>query len=269
MATASGSVREVAARMGRDPQRSIDRFFPPRQPAQAVVSSPAQQTSVLRFVLGGALFLAGFTAAIVGIVYLLGAEISRAGHSTDTTRKQIIIGNDVLAIPANAIRFRSQRRTGDSERVDMYFLWPEMAGYSERDAAAFNQTTVNPQLLFVTLEKRQMSQDMTGRIEPIYSKFMTGVSINAGHGLKRRALSAEGGFHQEDLWYEASSPWPFAARCNRPGESMAAPYCLRDIHVGRDLSVTYRFHLSLISDWMAIDAAIRAQIKDMIETRAE
>ncbi len=269
MAGVSGDIRNAAYRLGRDPHRSVDRFFPPRQPAKIETPTGSQPLSLLRFVIGATLFLAAFTAVIVGIVYLLGTEISRAGHSDDTTLKQVIIGNDVLAIPANTIRFRSQRRGGESERVDMYFLWPEMAGFSQNSEAAFNQTTINPALVFMTLEQRQMSQDMTGRIEPIYSKFLAGAPVAAGHGLVRQGLSPEGGFYQEDLWYEAQSPYPFAARCSRPGTDMAAPYCLRDIHAGRGLSVTYRFHISLIGEWMAIDTAIRAQVKRMLETRAD
>jgi hypothetical protein len=50
----------------------------------------------------------------------------------------------------------------------------------------------------------------------------------------------------------------------KPDEPSATPYCLRDIHAGHGLSVTYRFHQSLIGEWMALDAAIRAQVKGML-----
>jgi hypothetical protein len=139
-----------------------------------------------------------------------------------------------------------------------------MTGYSEAEKEEFNRSAVNPAILFVTIEPRTMSQDMTGRMQAIYSKFMDGPAVDAGYGLKRQALSEAGGFHGEELWYEAGSPYPFAARCVKPGEPSATPYCLRDIHVGHDLAVTYRFHRSLIGEWMALDAAIRAQMKMML-----
>lgn len=268
MANTTATVEGIAARLGRDPVRSAPHHFNPRHFAarQPAPAQPAErEVNSLGIIFRVCCAFMAFTAMILGAVWLLGAEISRAGHSSDTGIKQLVIGNDVLGVPGNIIRFRSQRRWGALERADLYLLWPQMEGYSEAGKDQFNGTTLNPAILFITIERRQMSQDMTGRIEPIYSKFLAGSAVNAGHGLMRRGLSAEGGFHNEDLWFEANSPYPFAARCTRPGDGSAAPYCLRDIHFGRNLSVTYRFHLSLIGEWMAIEAAIRAQMNQMLE----
>jgi len=267
MAIARGPVEEIASRLGRDHGRQIDRFFSDahryRPPA---AEAPRQDRHFLaRLVIWASLGLLLLTAAIVLAVRLFGAEIAKAGHSADTSLRQVVIGNDVLDVPGNMIRFRTQRRAGTLDRLDLYFYWPELSGYSDRLAEQFNSSEVNPAILFVTVEPRAMTQDMTGRVEPIYSKFLIGKESNEGHGLRRRALSADGGFAGEDLWYETSSPYPFTARCTRPGEQAATPYCLRDIHMGRDLSVTYRFHLSLIGEWMALETAVRAEIKAMLQ----
>ncbi len=115
------------------------------------------------------------------------------------------------------IRFRSQRRSSSLDRLDLYLLWPEMAGYSEAMKEEFNRTTINPAILFLTIEPRTMSQDMTGRIPAIYAKFMEGPETDAGFGLKRRALSAEGGFGGEELWYEAEQPLPLCRALREAG----------------------------------------------------
>jgi hypothetical protein len=263
VASTGFTIQQAAARLGRDPAVAVDRHFAQRRPtvAQPKAQEPVTSGGLL---LWFCLFLLVFTATVLLAVFLIGAEIRRAGHSSDTTLHEIVIGNDVLAVPANMIRFRSQRRSGEAQRIDLYGLWPEMSGYSEANKAEFNKTTVNPALIFITLEPRQMSQDMTGRIEPIYSKFLKGEPVKGGYGLMRQTLSQEGGFYNEDLWFEVNSPYPFAARCMRADTDGAAPYCLRDIHVGQGLSVTYRFHLSLIGEWLAIDAAVRAQVKAML-----
>jgi hypothetical protein len=263
MGTASETVQEAALRLGRAPAASFDRLVPKRPPPQAPATT-APGNSLIRIIVALCAALAVLTGVILLCVHLVGAEIARAGHSVDTSVRQIVIGNDVVFVPANMIRFRSQRRASTLERLDLYLLWPEMAGYSEAGKGEFNRAVVNPDMLFLTLEPRSMSQDMSGRIEPIYSKFLSGPAVDAGNGLMRRALSAEGGFNGEELWYEANSPYPFAARCVRPDELSATPYCLRDIHMGQDLSVTYRFHQSLIGEWMALDSAVRAQVKRML-----
>src|SRR5262245_55804878 len=56
----------------------------------------------------------------------LGRTIALAGHTEDTTVHEIHIGNNVLAVPANAIRFDRERRDGVADRLDLYLRWPDM-----------------------------------------------------------------------------------------------------------------------------------------------
>src|SRR5690606_8383858 len=66
---------------------------------------------------------------------------------------------------------------------------------------------------------------------------------------------------------DASGNRPFVARClaGESAESSLAP-CERDIHVGDDLSLTYRFPQHLLGNWRELDAAIRAKAASMLKT---
>lgn len=265
MNVASDTFQEMAQRMGRQPGQSFDRNFAGRQAPVSEPLHPVQtQSSFARLLLAISTILVALAAIILSTVWLVGDEISRAGHSADPSVHQLVVGNDVLNVPGNMIRFRSQRRSSMPERLDLYMLWPRMEGYSIENAAQFDQAQINPAILFVTIEPRQMTQDMSGRIKPIYSKFLSGQPQEAGYGLIRQELSAAGGFADEELWFEALSPYPFAARCIRDEAERISRYCLRDIHMGQDLTVTYRFHKSLIGEWMALEAAIRSRLNSMI-----
>ena len=60
---------------------------------------------------------------------------------------------------------------------------------------------------------------------------------------------------------------PFVARClgaASAAESLAP--CQRDLHVGRELSLSYRFPKELLGDWQKLDAAIRAKAASMFRT---
>jgi hypothetical protein len=46
-----------------------------------------------------------------------GQAILMGGHSDDTSSREIVIGNDVLAVPANMIRFEAARRDGAARRA--------------------------------------------------------------------------------------------------------------------------------------------------------
>ena len=49
-----------------------------------------------------------------------------------------------------------------------------------------------------------------------------------------------------------------------PAQSLAP--CERDIQVGDDLSLTYRFPQELLADWQALDAAVTAKAARFLKT---
>ena len=120
-------------------------------------------------------------------------------------------------------------------------------------------------LLFLSIERRDMATDMSGRVATIYEKFFSGPPVEAGNGLVRRAFSSQSAYYMEDLYYEADSPYPFATRCIRENDRIAESICIRDIHVGRNLMVGYRFHASLLPYWREFDDAVRATIKGFVQ----
>lgn len=269
VANLGGRVRESARSLERELCAELRRQAQPGGPASSAHQEEADGIAV-RPGTGKALLafsLFAFVAVMLALLAtrLVGNELVRGGHPGNDATRQIVIGDEVLRVPGNLIRFAGQRHAVSLERLDLYMRWPDLTGYSEADSEAFNRARGDSSIVFVTVEPRRMSLDMSGRIAPLYSKFFEGAEMNAGFGLKRRRLSDKAGFLDEDLYYEADAAYPFAARCVRGEARFASPYCLRDIHVGSDLTVTYRFHLSLISSWAELDRAIRARVQAMLE----
>ena len=223
-------------------------------PAKALASG----NLAIRLVLTVVAMLAVLTAAVLALFWAIGTELSRAGSSPSTELYRIDFGQDTLQIPANEIRFRAHRRSGQAERLDLYYLWPAMTGYTEAFEAEFDSETLNPNLLFVTVEPRRMTADMAGRLDPIYKKFLEGEPVALYDGLVAQRLSAKSGYIGEYL--VVSGDGKHVGRCVDVAAKGATPYCISDIQVGTDLSVTYRFHASLLGQWMDIDHAFRARI---------
>ena len=98
----------------------------------------------------------------------LGKSIAMAGHTDDTTIHEIVIGNNVISAPANAIRFERDRIDRVADRLDLYLHWPDMRGYSEALRDDFNNLNGVKRIVFVSFEPRMMSRDMSGRFDPIY-----------------------------------------------------------------------------------------------------
>jgi len=193
-----------------------------------------------------------------------GDDISRGGHSASEDKLEVVVGSEVLYIPENYIRYTNQRRSGVHQRLELYILWPSLAGYTDTYSEEFNKTSEESNLIFATLEKRSMAYDMSGRISSIYKRFFFGEPTPYKAGLVKQSLTSEGGFIDEDLYYAAGSPYPFATRCVKDNSSVGTPYCLRDIHITENLSLTYRFHKRKLEDWISIDRKLRELVKSMI-----
>jgi len=211
-------------------------------------------------------FYACFGLALLSVAINLGGRyfgplIAMGGHTDDTTIHEIVIGNDVLAIPSNMIRFPAQRRDGVANRVDLYLKWPDMAGYSEKTRGDFNFTAPRRQLLFLSIEPRAMSRDMSGRYLPIYSALIEQPGKPGPAGLTLYSFRPASGYMGEELAVStAGGDQPdFVARCleESVAKEMAAA-CERDIQFGGGLQLFYRFPRHLLGEWRALDEAVRS-----------
>jgi hypothetical protein len=208
-----------------------------------------------------------YCVSIIGVLslcmaifgYFFGHKISLGGHTEDTSSQEVVIGNDVLSIPANMIRFAAQRRNGMSERVDLYLHWPDMRGYSGAFADDFNGLTPGGTLLFLTLETRQSIADMSGRYEEIYAPLTDGSGTAGPANLSIRRFSTNSGFINEELVVSSQykGKKPFVARCLDEQLSEDSPAsCQRDFFAGGNLQITYRFPKELLKDWQLLDGKI-------------
>ncbi|MCX7303306.1 MAG: hypothetical protein NTV73_03050 [Hyphomicrobiales bacterium] len=195
----------------------------------------------------------------------LGRSIALAGHTDDATLHEIVIGNNVIAARANAIRFERQRHDGVADRLDLYLRWPQLDGYTDAARDDFNNASGAHDILFLSFEERMMSRDMSGRLEPIYSPMLVRPGQPGPDGVTLYSFNEKSGYLNEVLAVAGETTGePFVARClagDSASESLAP--CERDIHLGDNLSLTYRFPRELLGDWDRLDTAIRAKAASM------
>ena len=237
---------------------------PVRRPAIAV-AEPEPRMEVVRSHFVVRLFIAlGIIMALTLIIHVggrsIGHSLTTGGHSASTQMHQVIIGNNLLAIPENTIRFANQRRSGTHHRIDLYALYPQMTGYTAETRAWFNDQAPDRRLVFMSIDERQMSRDMSGRFAPIYSVITEPTGETTPSGLSRHVFKPSSGYSNEELLVgpvESGQP-RFVVRCLTGNDAaMALSACERDIHLGDDLSLTYRFPRSMLGEWRALEAAVR------------
>lgn len=220
---------------------------------------------MLRAALIAGILLLFLAALNVGIKWY-GERILQAGHTTATEEVEIAIGNDRLKLAKNTLRTPSERFSGERERVDLYLSWPDLTGYEEANRAVFDDPAQAAGLIFIQLSQSTMSEDMSGRFGPIYSRLTEGEPVPLKHGLLLHRLRADSGYGKEViLTGERDGENAYAVRCLLPQTPQAATDsdCQRDIHAGQDLSLFYRFSSALLPQWQKLDA----DVKNYIERR--
>ena len=198
----------------------------------------------------------------------VGKSIVLAGHTDDQTPREIVIGNNVIVAPSNAIRFERDRRDAVMDRLDLYLHWPDMKGYSAGLRDDFNNIGGRRSIIFLSIENQVMSRDMSGRFEPIYRLLIEPTGTQGPSGLGFYKFTQKSGYMNEMLAVAARPGGdPFVARCltGPSAEESLAP-CERDIFVGDGLSLTYRFSSDLLKDWKMLDQAVNGQARKMIRS---
>ncbi len=199
---------------------------------------------------------------IVVVSFTLGAQYFgrqaiKSINSDDLSIKQIIVGNDVVNIPANVFRLKNQREATTSKRLDLFYLWPDFEGYSlARHDRFYGKEASSDNLIFVTIENRKISLDMSARLEAVYSQLLEGAPQKTNFGLVFQRLKPEAGYSGEELFYDKNSPSPYVVRCQREPSAQTSASCMRDINIGKGLSLTYRFSRDLLANWRSIEATI-------------
>ncbi|MNL64195.1 hypothetical protein D3C87_1883880 [compost metagenome] len=109
-----------------------------------------------------------------------------------------------------------------------------------------------------------MSRDMSGRLEPIYTQVFEGAASPGPNGLTRHGVKASSSYAGEAFFIAQRQGEPaYVVRCLEPdaNEASTSADCQRDIHVGKDLVVLYRFSRNLLPQWREIDNAVGGFVK--------
>ncbi|AGA65238.1 putative transmembrane anchored protein [Liberibacter crescens BT-1] len=183
----------------------------------------------------------------------------------------ITIGPDFIHIPYDIIRFPDQRIDGPAEHIDLQITWPELKAPLTQEIKGINKTYTD-NLIILQLSQRTIAHDMSGRIEPIYRNLIEGLPYAGPYGLTTNHLKQKEGYINEVLFTAPRyGKLTYAVRCTiEPKNSLFGKgNCQRDIHVGRDLNLLYRFSIKLLPEWEKIDEAVEAFIKKHLQYYSE
>jgi hypothetical protein len=213
---------------------------------------PALLTALGLAVLGGIAW--GIDAAIENYR----DRIALRGLDGKPSPVSLVIGGEQLTIPANMIRFRSDRRGGALDRVSLLVHWPTLDGFSDEVADDFKDNSPDAPLIYVAVEPRETPLDSTARLGSVYEHFFDGPVIPGPRGLVGRRMKADSPYAGEILFFQPRGNSPFVARCLADSTPEIPSTCIRDVNFGRGLSMLYRFNRTRLAAWSRLDAGLYA-----------
>lgn len=204
--------------------------------------------------------------SLAGIaIWFAGAWISDrsrlSGFTESRTPWHLIVGDDALAIPLNHVREAPSGLPAVAKSVNLVFALPDGSGFHEANADIFVNERDTSGLIFASLDKRTMKADMSGRLPGVYLKLFSGLPRPGPAGLRLQKLDPSSGYAAEELVIGDHGNW--VARCETETGDRK-PTCIRDIHMGKSLSVTYRFDRRRLADWQSIEQLVRRKIGEFI-----
>jgi len=212
-----------------------------------------------------ALLIALALAAIGGAAWGIGAAIDNyrdsialRGLDGKPSPVSLTIAGEKLTVPANMIRFRSDRRGGELDRLSLLLHWPTLEGFSEDVADDFKDTSTDAPLIYVTVSPRVTELDSTDRLASVYEQFFEAPVVPGPAGLVGRRMKADSPYDGEIVYFDPRGTAPFVARCLAEATREIPSTCMREINFGRGLTLLYRFNRTRLENWSRLDAGLYA-----------
>lgn len=162
-----------------------------------------------------------------------------------------------LDVPANYLPYASERTGGVREQIVLYAELPDLRGYSAGDGTTFAEYGARSPILHVLIKRENFDIAESIRLDRIY---LNAVIDRGGHegpfGLREHTFRDNSGYRGEDLFVGQDGNGSVVMRCTRPGAGLPSATCMREFQVARNVSLSYRFSRSDLSEWRLISDGI-------------
>jgi hypothetical protein len=81
-------------------------------------------------------------------------------------------------------------------------------------------------------------------------------------GLRQYSFRADSGYRDQDLFVGATDGGPMTLLCAKIAPEVISPSCMRDMPIGEEVSLSYRFKRAHLNQWRKIDAGIKTRLAE-------
>ena len=180
-----------------------------------------------------------------------------SGHTLE-----IEIADVSFAVPERYIRFPRQRHSGETARLSLHALLPDMTGFSESDSKAFQDFTQLSKLIHLELYRTANVPPADRRLNEVYLEAgARPAPTPEANGLTRYSLPSDGSVRAAELYTGRDADGrTVIITCDLPGSGDLSVSCMRTLLLADGVALSYRYKKANLDDWAEIDARALALI---------
>jgi hypothetical protein len=173
-----------------------------------------------------------------------------------TTRNDAVdlkVHGHQFQIPANYLKYRSDRQGGERKDIKLAALLPDMQGYSGWEDTSFKSNAADSPVVEMLIHDDPVKLSEAEWLNRIYMPYVEDPNGTDGQfGLKQYEFRADSGYRTQDLFVGQTEHGPMVLQCERFSQQVTNPSCHREMPIAHGVALNYRFKRSYLARWHEI-----------------
>ncbi|MDE2463184.1 MAG: hypothetical protein KGO02_05680 [Alphaproteobacteria bacterium] len=175
-----------------------------------------------------------------------------------TTSIHLSVGGKNFVIPANYIIYPDDRRSGAHNHLALFALMPGFHGYSRTETRQFADDGAQSRVVHMRIRADSLALAEDAQLHRVFMTYVINRhGLPSPFGLTEYSFRLDNGYRGQDLFVGVHDGQTVVLRCWRFADSNHAPDCMRDMRLGRNVALSYRFKRTYLSQWRQIASGVR------------
>jgi len=165
-------------------------------------------------------------------------------------------------IPANYLKYGSDREGGERKQIKLIAVLPDMAGYATWEDSAFRSNAPDAPAVELLIHDDPLKLTEVAWLNRIYMPYIADRrGVKGSFGLTRFDFRKDSGYRDEELFVGESNHRLIVLQCLRASAQVPSPSCHTDLPIAHGVALSLRFKRAHLSQWQEIAESADRLIK--------
>jgi hypothetical protein len=212
-------------------------------------------------------FLFTFVLSAVFLVLYLapptpGLFKEQVSFTSQTDTVELKVHGHRFQIPANYLKYRSDRLGGARKQIKLIAALPDMEGYASWADPAFRSNAPDSPAVELLIHDDPVKLSEADWLNRIYLPYVADSRGTPGpYGLTLFTFRRDSGYHDEDMFVGHSDHRLIVLQCVRVSPQVPNPSCHEEIPIAHGVALGYRFKRTHLAQWQEIAESTERLVK--------